>query len=91
MKKCSYCGKEYSEEIVSCPIDGEALIEIIPSNPPDQTAPKTANPCIETIPWYRKDSTAWTAAVMGFFCCAPCAMDCWNPVFDRRYLLQHSP
>ena len=71
MKKCSYCGKEYSEKIVSCPIDGEALIEIIPSKPPDQTAPKTANTYIEIIPWYRKDSTAWTATVLGFFCCAP--------------------
>ena len=25
MKQCSYCGKEYSDEVVVCPVDGETL------------------------------------------------------------------
>src|SRR5579872_4041287 len=34
MKKCSYCGKECSDEATVCPLDGEPLVSPTPVVPP---------------------------------------------------------
>ena len=34
MKKCSYCGKEYPDDAVECPIDRNPLVALPPPSPP---------------------------------------------------------
>ena len=39
MKKCTYCGKNYSEQTQICPIDGNSLESDLPPSIPDPTLP----------------------------------------------------
>jgi hypothetical protein len=69
MKKCTYCGKEYSEEIANCIIDGEPVKTVSasggllpdpprPPRPPKLPPQKSANGrylSYDDVPWYRRE------------------------------------
>jgi hypothetical protein len=63
MKKCTYCGKEYPDEVIRCAIDGEPVKAVSASgaplpNPPKPPPQKSENGRYlryEDVPWYRRE------------------------------------
>jgi hypothetical protein len=56
-------------------MDGEALVIAtlpkVPAPVPSPVATTIVPLNYESVPWYRRDSTAGAALWLGFFCCAP--------------------
>ena len=71
MKKCTYCGKEYLDEVDACQADGHPLVTFTPKQAPEPAVADTVPSGYESVPWYRRDSTAGVALWLGFLCFAP--------------------
>lgn len=75
MKKCTYCGKAYPDNVLNCPVDGEPVKEAPPSDsapvsPPPLPPQKTAEGRYvryEDVPWYRREPG--TLAFIGVLFC----------------------
>jgi len=52
MKKCTYCGKEYPDDVgLACPTDGQMLVDFIPNPTGLPTIPKVGftGPIIQVV------------------------------------------
>src|SRR5262245_59718211 len=81
MKKCPWCGKEYSDEAEVCALDEQKLVQLgaaqtkPASIPSDMPAPLPAPPGeymrYEDVPWLRRSGTAGMFVFVGAFAFAP--------------------
>lgn len=80
MKKCSYCGQEYPDNVSTCAKDGTELVWVStlkaapPPPPPPPPAPSVDPKTgryrkYEDVPWYRREPGA--LALIGVLFCNP--------------------
>jgi hypothetical protein len=77
MKKCSYCGQEYPDDVTICAKDGAEVVRV--STRQTATAPPAPAPSLdpktgryrkyEDVPWYRREPG--TLAFIGVLFCNP--------------------
>ncbi len=100
MKKCTYCGKEYPDDVVKCAIDDYPVYELDPRGVPVPPVVPPPLPAIakkspdgrylkyEDVPWYRREPGA--IAFIGVLFCglvstALCIICLTGDVYKNSY------
>ena len=79
MKKCTYCGQEYPDDVLTCANDGAEVVLVTPLKTAPVPAPSPPAPSLdpktgrfrkyEDVPWYRREPG--TFAFIGVLFCNP--------------------
>ncbi|MGB6499824.1 MAG: hypothetical protein WBG19_00265 [Thermoplasmata archaeon] len=93
MKKCTYCGKEYSDDVLNCPLDGQPVTaEGTPATAPPRVPPQKSQNGrylkYEDVPWYRREPGALAfvgVLFCGFVTIALCVICLTGDVYKNAY------